>query len=125
MELAAKAGLAAAPGHRRLVTRTQPRACQDRGLTTEGRRRPVADPPRDRQGRSLADGHRPIAVEYGDHTAARVLTRVAAERLLDQLKLLDRHLWVDSELDRDWLREQSSVAMTIATAILEALPPVG
>ena len=48
----------------------------------------------------------------------------SAERLVDQLELLDRHLWVDAELHRDWLRTQSSAAMTLATAICDAVPPV-
>jgi len=64
-------------------------------------------------------------VEHGGHGAARpTLQHVTAERLVDQLELVHRHVWVDPELDRDWLRAQMSVAMIRATALLDAPPPV-
>jgi hypothetical protein len=56
--------------------------------------------------------------------APPIMLRVTAERLLDQLELVDRHLWVDQEADREWLRTQSGAAMALATALVDALPPV-
>lgn len=64
-------------------------------------------------------------VEYGGYGAARpALLRVTAERLVDQLELVHRHVWVDPELDRDWMRTQMSIAMIRATALVDAIPPV-
>ena len=64
-------------------------------------------------------------VEYGGHSAARpTLQQVTAERLADQLELVHRHVWVEQELDRDWLRAQMSIAMIRATALLDPIPPV-
>jgi len=65
-----------------------------------------------------------LTAEYRGYSAAPVMLRVTAERLADQLDLVDRHLWVDAELDQDWLRAQSSVAISLATALVDALPPV-
>jgi hypothetical protein len=53
-----------------------------------------------------------------------VMLRVTAERLVDQLDLVDRHVWIDREIDRDWLRAQTSVATSLALALLDAIPPV-
>ena len=65
-------------------------------------------------------------VESAGHGAARpTLQQVSAERLADQLELIHRHVWVEPELDRDWLRAQMSVAMIRATALVDALPPLG
>ena len=64
-----------------------------------------------------------LTAEY-QYFAPPIMLRVTAERLLDQLELADRHLWVDGELDRDWLRVQSGAAMALATALVDALPPV-
>jgi len=64
-------------------------------------------------------------VQDGGHGAAHpTLQQVAAERLVDQLELVHRHIWVEPELDRDWLRAQMSVAMIRATALLDPIPPV-
>jgi hypothetical protein len=63
-------------------------------------------------------------VEDGGNGAARsTLQQVTAERLVDQLELVHRHVWVEPELDRDWLRAQMSVAMIRATALLDPMPP--
>jgi len=64
--------------------------------------------------------------EYGGDGAARpTLQQVTAKRLADQLELVHRHVWVEPELDRDWLRAQMSVAMIRAAALVDALPPLG
>jgi len=64
-----------------------------------------------------------LTAEY-QYFAPPIMLRVTAERLLDQLELADRQLWVDSKLDREWLQTQSSIAMGLATALVDALPPV-
>jgi len=64
-------------------------------------------------------------VAYDGHGAAGpTLQQVTAERLADQLELVHRHVWVEPELDRDWLRAQMSVVMIRATALLDAIPSV-
>jgi len=64
------------------------------------------------------------AIADGYTRVPPVMLRVTAERLLEQLDLVDRHVWIDREFDRDWLRSQTSVAMSLALAMLDTIPPV-
>ena len=56
-------------------------------------------------------------------TPPPIMARMTAERLVDELELINRHVWVDWELDREELRAQTSTALSLACAVLDALPP--
>ena len=64
------------------------------------------------------------AAEYR-YTPPPIMAGTTAERLVDELELINRHVWVDVELDREQLRVQTSMALSLACAVLDALPPAG
>jgi hypothetical protein len=57
------------------------------------------------------------AARRPDPAAQQVLTRVALERLVDELDELERLTGGDDELDRDELRERVSDATRLAVAL--------